>query len=407
MSDSEESTSSKASSDSMEKNPETSMRYYMHLYKRVLTKMFVSLSKKPASYQPPGMNHQAFLANLKMIKENPTVNEGNMPLIYNHIICNQYVRAANEPTAPWEKNPMMKELYDLGVLKRWSGKMVAKPSQDDPPPSPGPQDIMDNTTSDRLMDSMDDVDISDTEDATDNVVDPPGITVESILQDLKINLLYDVRKKAEAVTQRLWMSMKKTQVPESKRNPEKYKVYIYPDSEETKMFIKGAVKTAVLKIAQSAQKRGRDNMLSDEFADRPVKVVRTEVQPIAQTIPLNIPQSAPSQPYSSGNDVSQYLNAFLPHDQKQDRSDGQVFWGDILQSVDMASVYLPSDNIVDMEKNIKMSCGAAYVKQFPTNPQKNPLTGRRTYGEEHRDKMMAVAHNIKTALQKRKQAAGL
>lgn len=400
MSDSDESCASSSSTDSMNKNPETSLRYYMHLYKRVVTKFFPSMAKSPATYQFPGSNHQGFLANLKNLKSEEGVNENNLPMVYNHIICNQYVRAANEKSAPWEKNPIMKDLYEKGVLNRWSGKMAKSVVASDPPPSPGPTDLMDQKSSDKLMDEMDDVDVSDTEEVNDSVVDPPGITVESVLRDLHINMLSDVRKKAEAVTHRLWQSMKKTEVPESRKNPEKYKVYIYPDGEDTKVFIKGAVKTAVLKIAQSAQKRGRDNMLGEEFTDRPVKVVKTEVQaqPISTTI------QAPS---SVSNDVSQYLNSFLPGDQKQDRSDGQVFWGDVLQEVDMNSAYLPTDNLIDMEKNIKMSCGAAYVKQFPTNPAKNPLTGRRTYNEEHKGNMIAVATNIKNALMKRKQAAGM
>lgn len=374
----------------------------MHLYKRIVLKFFPSLQKKAVSYQVPGANHQGFLTNLKVLKEKGGVTDQNLPMVYNHIICNQYVRAAGEKNAPWEKNPMMRELYENGVLNRWSGKMVVKSIEiQDPPPSPGPQDIMNNGATDSLMDQMDDVDVSDTEDTPDQVVDPPGITVESVLQELKINLLHDVRKKAEVVTYRLWQSMKKTEVPESKSNPERYKVYIYPQGEDTKVFIKGAIKTAVLKIAQNAQKRGRDNMLGGEFNDRPVKVVKTEVVE-AQAIPL-VTHTATH----TSNDVSQYLNAFLPGDQKQDRPDGQVFWGDILQEVDMTSAYLPSDNLIDMEKNIKMSCGAAYVKQFPTDPPKNPLTGRRTYNEEHKGKMLTIANNIKGALMKRKKAAGM
>jgi len=404
MSDSESSTSSQ---ESMGPDPRTSKRRYAYVFKKIVCKYFPSQQKRKSGEALPGENHDMFISNLKRIIETSGITipaEGktgddkesdNFFAVCAHIICNQFVRAAGEPTAPWEEDESMKDFYGSGALNHWKGKNITPPS-----PKEVPTNLLDQKTSDKLMDDMDDVDISDEEDNNDNIKDPEGITVMSILNEMNIEKLTDVAKKAESVTYRLWTNIQKSAVPESKSHLQTYKTYIYPNTEATKVFIKGAVKTAIMKLAQAAQKRGRDGLISDEFADRPVKTQRVQEPPKEITIgqSVAVPQSAPA----AGGNVMGYLDSVMGGPPKNDDPDAQVFWGDVIQEVGVSEAYLPNDNIEEMEKNVKMSCGSTYVRAHPNNPAKDFLTGRRTYKQEHRNDMLIVAKSIKAALMKRK-----
>ena len=407
MSDSESSTSSQQSFGS---DPRTSNRRYSYVFKKIVCKYFPSQQKSKRGESLPGENHGMFISNLeRIIKTSGIVipaevqflgtkddkEADNFFAVCAHIICNQFVRATGEPTAPWEEDETMENFYVSGALNRWKGKNITPPS-----PKEVPTNLLNQNTSNNLMDDMDDVDISDDDDTNDDIKDPEGITVMSILNEMNIDKLTDVAKKAESVTYRLWTNIQKSAVPESKSHLQTYKTYIYPDTEAAKVFIKGAVKTAIMKLAQTAQKRGRDDLISEEFTDRPVKAQRTEECPKEITIgqSVAVPQSAPP----AGGNVMGYLDSVMGGPPKNDDPDAQVWWGDVIQEVGIAEAYLPNDDFEEMGKNVKMSCGSTYVRAHPNNPPKDFLTGRRAYKQEHRADMIIVAKSIKAALMKRK-----
>ena len=399
MSDSEESMSSQSS---MGPDPRTSKRRYAYVYRKIVGKYFPSQMKVAKDKPLPGENHVMFISNIKRIVETsgiiiPAEDETNEHsddffMVCTHIICNQFVRANGERSAPWEEDGNLKDFYNSGALNRWKGKNITPPS-----PKEVPANILNQDASDQLMDNMDDVDISDDDEIADNVKDPEGITVMSVLGEMNIDKLTDVAKKAESVTFRLWTNIQKSAVPESRSHLQTYKTYIYPNTEATKVFIKGAVKTAIMKLAQTAQKRGRDDLISDEFSDRPAKTQRVEEGPKEITIGQSAAPVAPA-----GGNVMGYLDSVLGGPPKNDDPDAQVFWGDVIQEVGVGEAYLPNDNMEEMEKNVKMSCGSTYVRAHPNNPAKDFLTGRRTYKQEHRNDMIVVAKSIKAALMKRK-----
>lgn len=361
-----------------------SSRFYSSVYKRIITNFFPSVDKRKSGTTIEGLDHNTFVSNVKFLNKDGAWSGDDLQVLYTHIICNQYVRAAKITGAPWESDSSVAEYYESGRLKRYTGKSIASSS------SQASDDNLDD-----LMDSMSD----EGGDVDEGVEEVKGVLVYDILKKLEIDQLVDVGKKAEAFTYRTWQSIKKTNVPEASARVRDYKTYIYPDTDEARKFITSAVKASVLKVAQSVQKRGRTSLMDNEFSDRPAKKTRSDSGPQETVAPVSYTSYGNYGANSgSNNSMNDLVNKLSGGGQN---SDGRVFWDNVLNDINIQEAFIPGESHEQMMKDLKMACGAIYVKTDPNAPQKNPVTQTRRYQQEHYDGMRAVAEKVKTDLMKR------
>lgn len=382
MGDSSSDESLKSDS-SCKKDVMESSRFYSSVYKRIITNFFPVVEKRKAGTPIPGLDHNTFVSNVNFLNKDGGWSGDDLDVLYTHIICNQYVRAAKVTDAPWESDSSIAEYYESGRLKRYTGKSIAS--------SPTSSQISDDDLDD-MMESMSD-------DGAEGVEEVKGVKVSDILKKLEIDNLVDVAKKAEAFAYRTWKSLKKTDVPEASAKLLDYKTYIYPDTDESRKFITSAVKASVLKVAQTAQRRGRTSLMDNEFSDRPAKKARTDSGPqeTAPPVSYNSYGNYGASPGSSSsmNDLVNKLSGGGAN------SDGRVFWDSVLNDINIQEAFLPNESQEQMMKDLKMACGAIYVKTDPNAPQKNPVTQARRYQQEHYDGMRSVAEKVKADLMKR------
>lgn len=381
MSDSSGEESVVSSSSSMVKDVVGSSRYYSVEYKRTVSKYFPSILKRAVGTPVPGLDHTSFLSNIKLLNKDGTWSGDDLNVLYEHVMCNQYVRAAKISTAPWESDSVMAPFYDNGKLKRYTGKALKASSSDE-----SLEDQMDNMSDDES-------------DHEEKIKDVDGVTVQEILKNMELDKLTDVAKKAEAFTHRTWMNLKQTEVPEASSNIKEYKTYIYPDDPESRKFITSAIKSSVLKVAQGAQKRGRTSLMQNEFGDRPVKQVKVEPAS-SYTSSSSYGNYGGNEGTSSSSTSMRDMMSRLGGRGASSGSDGQIYWGNVLSDINMSEAYAPGDNPDQMEKDIGMLCGLRYCESHADAPQKNPITKRRKYTQEHYAGMKSVAEAVKAELMK-------
>lgn len=361
-------------------DPMDSPLKYSKSYNLACEKMFsVNLGKVEEGQAPPGLDHASFVGNVKILRgKMKDYCKDDDPAIYTHVICNQYARGAMMTKAVWEKHKQLRDYYENGKLPRYKGKYVKKKRSS-------------------MISMLDEISSSEDEESVQEV--KGKVLVDDVLKELNIDKLSDVSRKAEVVTQRMWLKIKQTEVSESSSGLREYTTYEYPDSPESREFIADAIKMAMLKIAQSAQKRGNTNLIGEE-APRKKQRIRSSESSENSSQECSTSSSLPrvkTEPES--NDTLAYLGINLGGG----GGDGdRVYWGQIIEEVGLDELVANQSNPESLLKDVKMACGSKFCDRkngWPV-PEKG-ITGQRVYTMEHKENMITVANQIKELMKAR------
>ena len=394
--DSDDSCGSNVSSDSQLDNPLENAGPYKRAYRKLIVEFFPTTGKRKHEAEMPGMNHANFCSNYrKLVREEPQFKK-KQRLLFTHIMCNQYARATGARTCNWEKHAQLAKYYARGHLRKYQPK-ARKPR------SPSMESIASSVHNDepqpkrtKLMAVLDDLSDSEEEEEEEEEIPEPIKTVQvsEILKVLKVDELEDVAKKAEVITYRMWTATHPDTIPESVTTVQPYAVYNYPDTPDTRDFIEESVKMSLFKLAQTAQKQHYGNLL----------VVKRKKQPQRER---QAPSASPAISLSSTSHTSsrppersapQFFNASNNNTGSGSNGEGeQVFWGDVLEEIGISEAISHRDDQEDLMKDIKMQCGAVYVRTY-NGPERNPVTNRRVYRTENRANMIAIAKQVKTQM---------
>ena len=336
-------------------NPETCEEVYKSAFFAICAEFFgTAFDKKPETFVPPGYNHAGFRRDAgKLVGsfDDPTP-------VYTHVICNQYAGAIGTNERGWEKHEQLCEYYKNGQLPRRDTKTDL--------------DLLAGLSSD------------EDEDATPSST--AVVMVCDVLKELKIHDLRDVSRKSEVAMQRMWLNKKKVEAKESMSTAQTYVVYEYPDTEESLAMIHEAVKLTLVKLAQSATKRGASNLLSG--APPPMRKKQKVVEEPQQEVE--------QEGGFSGYTAPGFNMAGFSNNNGGGTAD-RVYWGDVLEQIGIEDTLIGCNNSEELMKDIKMACGRNFIAKHK-GPKPNPITGRREYTNEHLENMMTVAREVKNAV---------
>ena len=350
-------------SDYTKGNPEMSEDVYKDAFFAICTEFFNSnFDKHRVGFIPPGYDHADFRREVAKLVDGIDDREP----VYTHVICNQYAEAAGSNKRAWETHHQLRDYYKNGKLPRRE--------------APSDLDLLAGLSSDE-----------DGSDSASPPASPPPkpVLVCDVLKELKIQDLRDVSRKSEVAMQRMWLNKKKVEAKESTSTAQTYVVYEYPDNEESRTMIHEAVKLTLVKLAQSAAKRGAQDLLGGTPPLRKKqKVVVEEPQ-----------QEVHQEPETTGGFAGYTAPGFnmAGFSSTPGAPTDRVYWGDVLEQIGIEDTLLGCDNTEELMKDIKMACGRNFIAKYK-GPKPNPVTGRREYTNEHLENMMTIAREVKNAV---------
>ena len=363
-------------------NPVQSHVVYRRSYFPIVKEFFgVDFEKRSSEFVPPGLDHDKFKSEAqKLISSNNWDSNGDgMSAVYTHTICNQYATASGSLLRSWEAHDQMKDHYDGGRLpKLCCGSSSSRNVSLQP-------DFLDGLSDD-----------GSTEEEQAEKADEKILRVDTFLDGLNVGTLLDVARMTETVMQRMWLNKKKVEALECYTKDKAYVVYEYPDNEETREMMTQSLKLGLYKLAIIAGKRSADNLL----ATPPSKKARV-ASPLPQEDKRSVPGSVGPAVVSTAVDGGSYAPGFNFGGNKSsgylgggENESDRVYWGDVLQEVGVEDMLVGIPNADDVLKEVKMVCGRNFVKRY-NGPDRNVVSGRREYTQDHKNNMLLVAEDVK------------